>query len=168
MIRVVPASLTDAPRVLDLYRAAAASPSNGLARSPEEYSLTHIENVLREASATGVVLLALDEDATLLGMIDAMKIGPRQFDHVLSNLTVVVHPDAQGRGVGTLLFNALFEASAKLTPKITRFELMAREGNTGAIRLYERLGFKIEGRFEARVRLPDGSIEADIAMGKLV
>ena len=58
-----------------------------------------------------------------------MKIGPRQFDHVLANLTVVVSPKAQCRGVGTLLFNALFDAAAKLTPRITRFELMAREGN---------------------------------------
>jgi putative acetyltransferase len=43
---------------------------------------------------------------------------------------------------------------------------MAREGNTDAIRLYERLGFVIEGRFPGRVRLEDGSVEADIAMGR--
>jgi ribosomal protein S18 acetylase RimI-like enzyme len=47
-------------------------------------------------------------------------------------------------------------------------ELMAREGNSEAIRLYERLGFQIEGRFPGRVRMPDGSTEADIAMGLLL
>jgi len=167
-MRIVPATLDDAARVLALYRAVASQPNGGLARAADEYTLAHVEAVLGEATQTGVALLALDEDGTLLGMIDAMRIGPRQFDHVLSNLTVAVHPKAQGKGVGRALFAALFEAGTALTPAITRFELMVREGNTDAIRLYERLGFRIEGRYEARVRLPDGRIEADIAMGLLV
>ena len=45
---------------------------------------------------------------------------------------------------------------------------MAREGNIDAIRLYERLGFVMEGRFVQRVRMPDGRLEDDIAMGLLL
>jgi ribosomal protein S18 acetylase RimI-like enzyme len=43
-----------------------------------------------------------------------------------------------------------------------------RAGNTDAIRLYQRLGFKIEGRFVGRVYLPDGTVEDDIAMALLL
>ena len=93
---------------------------------------------------------------------------PAQFSHVLTDLTVAVHPDWQGKGLGSLLFGALIEAAREMTPRITRIELMAREGNTGAIRLYQRLGFKIEGRFAGRVHLPDGTIEDDIAMAMLL
>jgi len=45
-------------------------------------------------------------------------------------------------------------------------ELLCREGNGGALRLYRRLGFVIEGRFHRRVRLKDGTVEDDLAMAK--
>jgi RimJ/RimL family protein N-acetyltransferase len=41
---------------------------------------------------------------------------------------------------------------------------MVRSGHTRALRLYQRLGFAIEGRFIGRVRLSGGAIEDDIAM----
>ena len=53
-----------------------------------------------------------------------------------------------------------------MAPTIERIELLCREGNTGALRLYQRLGFVIEGRFVRRVRLRDGTIEDDLAMAK--
>jgi putative acetyltransferase len=167
MITVGPATLADASQVLALYRAVAAMPNGGLARGPDEYDLAHIEALLAKCANGGVALLARDKDA-LVGTIDAMRIGPRQFAHALSDITVAVHPSAQGRGVGRALFAALFDAAAALTPKVTRFELMVREGNRDAVRLYERLGFRIEGRYEGRVALPDGTLEADIAMGRLL
>jgi len=77
-----------------------------------------------------------------------------------------VHPGFQGRGVGAALFEALFAAAAELSPAIERVELMCREGNAGALRLYQRLGFVVEGRFPRRVRLGDGTIEDDLAMAR--
>jgi ribosomal protein S18 acetylase RimI-like enzyme len=46
-------------------------------------------------------------------------------------------------------------------------ELIARESNAKAIAFYQSLGFVIEGRFERRIRNPDGSLEADIPMAWL-
>ena len=107
-------------------------------------------------------------DGRLAGEIHASRIGPDQFAHVLSDLTVAVDPAWQGKGVGRALFAALFAAARELSPTVTRIELMAREGNIDAIRLYERLGFVMEGRFVQRVRMPDGRLEDDIAMGLLI
>jgi putative acetyltransferase len=112
----------------------------------------------------GGVSLGAWTDGELNGEIHAARIGPRQFAHVLTDLTIAVHPRAQGKGVGSQLFHALFGAAARFNPPVTRVELMARSRNGGAIRLYQRLGFRIEGRFTNRVRLPDGRIEDDIAM----
>jgi ribosomal protein S18 acetylase RimI-like enzyme len=79
-----------------------------------------------------------------------------------------VHPDWQRKGLGSLLFRTLIDAARTLMPRIARIELMVRAGNTDAIRLYQRLGFKIEGRFVGRVYLPDGTVEDDIAMALLL
>lgn len=154
----------NAPDVLTLYRAAAAG-RGGLARRPDEIDLGYVQAFLARASAGGVSLGSY-VDEVLAGEIHATRIGPRQFAHVLTDLTVAVHPDYQGRGLGQALFQGLFAAAVTLTPPAERIELMAREGNGDAIRLYERLGFVIEGRFPGRVRLEDGTVEADIAMGR--
>ena len=103
----------------------------------------------------------------MVGEIHAVRMRPRQFCQVLADLTVAVHPRAQGRGVGSRLFTAFFEAAARLTPPASRIELVARNGNAAALRLHERLGFRAEGRFVGRVHLSDGSIEDDIPMARI-
>ena len=138
-----------------------------MARRPDEMDLAYVEGFLAKARAGGVTLGAWI-DGRLAGEIHASRIGPEQFAHVLSDLTVAVDPAWQGRGVGRALFQALFAAAAQLTPPVIRIELMAREGNTDAIRLYQALGFLIDGRFEQRVRMPDGRLEADVAMSLLL
>jgi putative acetyltransferase len=163
-LEIRPTTLADAPAVWALHRATAAAPG-GLAREPDEIGLGWIEQVLAQALIAGVAVSAWD-DGVLAGELHAPRMAPRQFAHVLSDLTVAVHPDRQGQGVGRRLFEALFAEAARLTPKVERIELMVREGNTGAIRLYERMGFTVDGRFEGRVRLSDGTVEADLAMGK--
>jgi ribosomal protein S18 acetylase RimI-like enzyme len=159
-------TLADAPAILTLH-IAAASGGGGLAREPDEMALPPIEAALTTALARGLALSAWKGDA-IAGEIHASRLGPRQFDRNLTDLTVAVHPDVQGQGVGAALFEALFAEAATLTPKIERIELMCREGNLGALRLYQRLGFVIEGRFTRRVRLADGTIEDDLAMAKVL
>jgi putative acetyltransferase len=87
---------------------------------------------------------------------------------VLTDLTVAVDPDWQGRGVGSALFRALIAAARTMTPSVGRIELWTGAANLGAQRLYERLGFRIEGRMIGRGRLPDGTVDDDIVMGLLL
>jgi putative acetyltransferase len=153
--------------VLALYQATAARPSSGLARSPDEMDLAWVHGFLGKASANGAAL-GVRAGEVLAGEIHASRMGPRQFDHNLMDLTVAVHPDWQGRGVGVRLFQGLFAAAAAMTPAIERIELAVREGNGGALRLYKRMGFVIEGHHPGRVRLPDGTVETDITMVKFL
>lgn len=153
-------------QVVALYRAAAAS--GGLARRPEEIDADGVRPFLARAQADGVSRAAFAPDGTLVGEIHALRMAPAQFSHVLTDLTVAVHPAWQGKGLGSLLFTKLIEAARVLSPPVKRIELMAREGNADAIRLYQRLGFVMEGRFAARVHLPDGTVEDDIAMAMLL
>jgi ribosomal protein S18 acetylase RimI-like enzyme len=165
MISALTPDATD--RVIALYRAAAAAGS-GLARAPEEIDEPYVRAFLGRAQQDGVSRAVWTPDGTLAAEIHALRMIPAQFGHVLSDLTVAVHPDWQNKGLGTLLFGSLIEVARALSPPVTRTELLAREGNAGAIRLYQRAGFRIEGRLEGRVRLPDGRLEDDIAMAMLL
>jgi putative acetyltransferase len=156
-------SLADAPAVLAVMRRA----EGGLGRLPHEMDLPWMEEALSGALQGGLALGAW-EGSNLVGVIKASRMPSVQFQHVLWDLTVAVAPEAQGRGVARTLFEALLATAATLTPKVERVELVVREGLTHAIRLYERVGFRLEGRFERRFRLADGTYEADLPMALLL
>ena len=161
LVAALNADATD--KVLALYRAVSAA-GGGLARAPDEIDEAYVRKFLEAASRDGISRAVFAGDGALVAEIHALRMAPRQFRHVLTDLTIAVHPDWQGKGLGSMLFGQLIEAARVLAPPVARIELFAREGNAGAIRLYQRMGFKIEGRFEGRVRLPDGTVEDDIAM----
>lgn len=154
-----PLSLADAPAVLALMKRA----EGGLGRLPEEMDLPWMEEALAGALAGGVAIGAW-RGSRPIGMIKASRMPSVQFQHVLWDLTVAVDPEFQGCGIGQGLFAELLASAASLTPGVERIELVVREGLTHAIRLYERLGFRQEGRFERRFRLSDGTYEADLPM----
>jgi len=83
----------------------------------------------------------------------------------LSELTLVVHPQFQGRKIGRTLFTIFLEEIGRNRPDIGRIELVTRESNAKAIALYQSLGFRIEGRLEMRIRTTGHAYEADIPMG---
>ena len=161
-----PTTPADSTALLSLYEDVAATPNSGLARHRDEVDRGYVDAFAGLRDPLGLSIAALDGQR-VVGEIHAVRMRPRQFRHVLTDLTVAVHPRMQGRGVGSRLFDALFEAAAGLTPPVTRIELVARTGNAAAIRLYERLGFRAEGRFAGRVHLPDGSIEDDVPMARI-
>jgi RimJ/RimL family protein N-acetyltransferase len=78
-------------------------------------------------------------------------------------LTIMVHEGHQGRGVGTALMKHLM-AWARRDRRCLKIELGVRAVNRGAVRLYRRLGFSVEGRLRRRVRQPDGSFVDDLLM----
>lgn len=58
--------------------------------------------------------------------------------------TVAVAPQEQGRGTGGILVSALLRRSMQLG--VTALRLEVRADNAPALRLYERLGFTVDGR----------------------
>jgi putative acetyltransferase len=126
-----------------------------------------MEEALTGALSGGLAIGAWD-GPHLAGIIKASRMPSVQFQHVLWDLTVAVDPEFQGRGIGGRLFAELLANATTLTPRIERVELVVREGLTHAIRLYERLGFRREGRFERRFRLSNGAYEADLPMALII
>ena len=164
---VRPATPEDAGAVLALHRKVAAQPG-GLARQPEEVTADYVAHALSASADGGVNLVAVGGDGVLCGELHAERMKVAIFAHVLTDLTVAVDPDWQGRGVGSALFQVLIDTARTMTPPVGRIELWTGAANLGAQRLYQRLGFGIEGRMIGRGRLPDGTVDDDIVMGLLL
>jgi ribosomal protein S18 acetylase RimI-like enzyme len=146
-----------------LYLAAASAPI-GLARRPHEISPAYVAGFTTQTLERGVGLVALKK-GQIVGSIHALTPSIAQFAHIMTDLTLAVHPDAQGKGLGRALFEAFLSEVRQSKPDIRRVELMCRESNHRALRLYESLGFVIEGRFAERVYDPDTGFEDDLCLG---
>lgn len=160
------AILDDAPMIRKLYQEVAKE-SNGLSRTADEITDIYVETFLTRSIHSGLALVAEhpEREDELIAEMHAYRPGPSAFKHVLSNLTIAVHPSFQGRKVGRTLFTIFLEEVGIRRPDIGKVELITRESNGKAIRLYQSLGFLIEGRMEMRIRSSDGNYEADIPMG---
>jgi ribosomal protein S18 acetylase RimI-like enzyme len=162
--RIIPGTIEDRHALAILYRAVAAV-EGGLARIEEEITEDYISNSLKKSLESGVILVAREpETQQIIGEIHAYALGPKVFAHVLGELTIAVHPAHQGKGIGKALFTELLTEISVNRPDILRVELIARESNQRAIELYQKLGFRIEGRLVGRIRSVDGGFEADVPM----
>jgi ribosomal protein S18 acetylase RimI-like enzyme len=157
---------SDLHKIAALYRTV-ASCSGGIAREADEVTEAYVMNFIEKSLESGIILTIEDPEnpEVIIAEIHTYKPGIRVFAHVFSDLTVVVHPDYQGKGIGKLLFRTLLEETELNHPEIMRVELIARESNKKAIKFYEKVGFNIEGRLENRICDKNGKLEADIPMG---
>jgi ribosomal protein S18 acetylase RimI-like enzyme len=160
------AQLEDLNRLMELYKAVAGI-EGGIARIEEEITENYVQSFLTKSLSSGLIIVAENPDDSdeLIAEVHAYKAGIHVFDHVLGELTIVVHPKFQGMKIGRTIFTIFLEEIARNRPDVGRVELIAREGNTKAIELYLSLGFQVEGRLEMRIKTPDGHYQADIPMG---
>jgi len=159
------AELEDANKIFDLYKTVSEI-LGGLARTETEITKEYVENFTKKSFENGLQFVVVDKlnEHKIIAEIHCYQLEPAVFRHVLSELTIAVDPDYQGKGLGKKLFQTLLADVQSNRTEILRVELIARETNSRAIQLYEKLGFKIEGRFEKRIRNNSTSFEADIPM----
>ncbi|MCO4291934.1 GNAT family N-acetyltransferase [Solitalea sp. MAHUQ-68] len=158
------ATIADKQAIMKLYQRVAQK-EGGIARIVAEITDNYISAFVKKAIEEGIILVVEhpDKPSELIGEIHCYRPKIKIFAHIMSDLTIVVDPDFQGKGIGRLLFTTLIEEVEENHSDILRIELFARESNTHAIKFYEKLGFTIEGQFENRVMGVKG-LEADIAM----
>lgn len=97
------ATISDIQDILGLYNRVARIPG-GLARLEDEIDAQYIEGFLSKSLESGLVYVAFSEKAKLVGEIHAYTPRLYCFSHVLSDLTIVVDPEAQRMGVGRAIF----------------------------------------------------------------
>lgn len=163
MVRIRKATTLDKSAILELHREVARI-SQGIARTEPEITETYIDTLLQITAQHGLMLVALSASDLVIAEIHASKYGLLIFDHILTGLTISVHPAYQGMGVGKRLFQAFLDEIQQVFPEVSRVELESRASNQKSIGLYQSLGFVQEGRMKNKTRNQDGSYEDSLLM----
>ena len=156
------ATTDDTEAVLSLYKKVAAN-SGGIARGEEEITKEFITNAFKKVEQNGLMLVAINDISyEIVGVIHASGYGIQIFQHVLTDLTILVHPRHQANGIGKQLFTHFLQKVQTDHPHIGRIELESRASNLNSIGLYTSLGFIEEGRMKNKTRNGNGSFEDSI------
>lgn len=147
----------DLVEILALYTDVAKN-ERGIARSVSEIDMNYVEHIWSGIQNNGLGYVAI-HDNKVIGEIHANQKGIKIFDHLLSYLTVGVHPNFQGLGIGRKLFTSFLDHVKNKRQDIYRVELESRASNKAGISLYEGMGFVLEGRMKNQTRNADGSHE---------
>jgi ribosomal protein S18 acetylase RimI-like enzyme len=112
-------------------------------------------------------------EAVLVAELDAEVVGwgkiqhPTELpasEHVWHVTGLAVDPAFAGRGVGRALMEALMEMARERGG--SRMTLRVFATNPRALRLYERLGFELEGVFRGEFKLGTGEFVDDLFMAR--
>jgi phosphinothricin acetyltransferase len=90
--------------------------------------------------------VALDPDGRVLGWTAASGVSTRAVYAGVVEHSVYVHPDARGRGIGTLLLNALISSTE--AAGIWTIQSGIFPENTASLALHTRCGFRVIGTRE--------------------
>ncbi len=157
----------DAWAVVD-FRKHAAATSRYLIAQPEEYhrsswqERSHLKRVLKTEDQ--VYILAEDDKGDIIGLITTQVFRRKRTRHIIE-FGIAVHSSWRGSGLGSLMLEELIRW-AETVPSLEKIELHVHANNVGAIKLYQRYGFDIEGRRKAAFKYDDGTYMDDIIMGR--
>lgn len=136
----------DAQKIVDFYNYVGGETSF-LSFEKDEYPLDveaqKEDIVATKAHPASIMLLAMDGDEIAgIGTINSSK---KIKSRHQGELGIVVAKKYQAKGIGTTIMNKLIEF-CRGNGVTTRIQLDTRCDNEVAVKLYERLGFEIEGR----------------------
>jgi ribosomal protein S18 acetylase RimI-like enzyme len=89
----------------------------------------------------------------IVGWVEAYRTSAQRMAHV-ALLTIAVAPAWRRHGIGLALMEAI--AHWARGQRVRKLQLHVRAGNEGAIALYRRLGYQVEGVLRDQVALDDG------------
>jgi putative acetyltransferase len=118
--------------------------------------LSNLENLL--------IIVALSGDR-VVGHAQVFKF-PHQRRKGTADLLIYLHQDFHNVGLGTIMLAKLVELARK--EKMHRIGLHVVTENRPAVRLYEKMGFRVEGTMRDSYLGKDGKYHDEFAMGLIL
>ena len=106
--------------------------------------------------------LVATEEGKIVGMLDSWTDRRARVKHV-TTFAMSVHPDKVRQGIGISLLHEFIKWVAE-NPRLEKIELHVHADNTGAVALYEKVGFTIEGMRKRAIKYGENRFIDDILM----
>lgn len=150
------AEVRDAEALIEYLKVTNAE-SPYLICEPEEITLSlEQEKAIitgKEGSERELLLLAF-ENGRHIGNVSLMSVGTSVRYKHRCGIAIALYKEYCGRGIGRLMLETILDVAAKTG--YTQAELEVVTENTGAVHLYESLGFVQYGRLPNSMRYKDG------------
>ncbi|MBQ9032472.1 MAG: GNAT family N-acetyltransferase [Parasporobacterium sp.] len=156
----------DIPEILE-YLKVSSDETKFLIRYPEEIRYTYEDEkelLNRVNRSENQVMLVCLVDNKIAGMCQISFETSIKTRHRAS-VAIALLKEFWGQGIGTRIFEELISI-AESNPEVLQMELDFIEGNDRAMRLYEKMGFRIAGVHPDAIRLKDGTLLNEYLMIK--
>jgi ribosomal protein S18 acetylase RimI-like enzyme len=161
-LTIEPGKISQKTKLFNLYKKVAGVP-DGIIRKENEIDEKYISDFLNASIENGLILTGHIEKK-IVGEIHAYTPEIFAFQHILTDLTIVVDPDYHGQGIGKRLFEEFLKRVSENYDHILRVELYVREHNNRNVKFYKRLGFKNEGRQKFKILNAGKKLETPLHM----
>jgi len=148
--------------LIRLYKDISEIP-DGIIRIKDDIDKKYVHGFLTRSINKGLILVAMINNK-IIGDIHAYTPDIYAFQHLLTDLTIVVDSKYQGKGIGRKLFEEFLGIVKEKHKHILRIELYVREHNTRNIKFYESLGFINEGRQKDKIFKSKSEFETPLHM----
>ena len=157
------ATINDIWQIYNLYKTVAIVNLGSLTQQEDEITLEYVSDTVRKGMTRGLILV-IENDGQIVGYFKAFTSEFRTLAHVLTNATMMIHPEWQGRDYGSKLINAYLQEISANMSHILRFELLPHQNNQKAIQFYKRHGFMQESLAEQKIRTPEKNFEPEVTL----
>ncbi len=163
MIR--PGQIEDAEKLLTMLHQLDRESETMLYEPGERTMLvSDLENYIRQINDSGSLYLIAEVDGIPVGFLEAVRGAASRIQHSAYIATGILK-DYRGRKIGTQFFEKLDEWAH--SESITRLELTVMVHNEGAVHLYQKMGFLVEGIRVNSMRV-NGKYVSEYYMGKIL
>ena len=157
---VRPATLGDLAAIHAHLASLAGEPDRHLPMELDE--VPGMTDELRPVIERGAAIVACEPD--VVGLLTMRRLTRKRLAHA-AYLGISIRKSWRGRGVGRALMTAAIAWARERDVRRIELHVMAR--NTGAIALYEKMGFAHEGRNVGAICI-DGVLHDDLVMARLL
>ena len=153
----------DAKQVYDLYRAASKKYPGRLTQFADEIRFEYIkEDVIQKSLDLGMMLV-VEYDGAIVASLKAYTSPYRCLSHVLTNATLMSHPNLQTFKYGAILFKEILKTIEREMPHIYIFEALPHETNRKAVQFYKSCGMIESGKIQEKI-INNGQKESEIIL----
>ena len=163
MIRKI--QIKDAERFLSMLKQLDRETKNMMFEPGErKTTIEEIESKIEKINISQSLMLIAEDHSNIVGFLWAERGFANRIKHSAC-IVIGVLKDYRGKEIGSKLFEELEKWALENT--ITRLELTVMTHNERALRLYKKMGFKIEGLKEKSL-IVDGKYVDEYYMGKIL